>query len=101
MDKHNLGPAYIYNVDESGITTVQKPGKVIDRRAKKQVGSLTSAERGFTTAVVCCVSAAGNYIPPMMPVGAPPGTVLERSDSRWMTKELFLVWIQPFHSHVK
>ena len=66
MDKHNIGPAYIYNVDESGITTVQKPGKIIDRRAKKQVGSLTSAERRFTTAVVCCVSAAGNYIPPMM-----------------------------------
>ena len=112
VDKHNLGPASIYNGDESGITTVQKPGKVIGRCDKKQVGSLTSGEHGFTTTVVCCVSAAGNYIPPMMiykrrrlsqtmQVGAPPETVLERSDSGWMTKELFLVWIQHFHSHVK
>ena len=36
-----------------------------------------------------------------MQVGAPPGTVVERSDSGWMTKELFLVWIKHFHAHVK
>ena len=65
VKRHNLKQANIFNVDESGITTVQKPDKVIGRRGKKQVGSLTSGERGFTTTVVCCVSAAENYIPPM------------------------------------
>ena len=87
VERHNLGAANIFNVDESGITTIQKPGKVIGRRGKKQVGSLTSGERGFTTTVVCCVSAAGNYIPPKMiykrqrmnqtmHIGAPSGQLL-------------------------
>ena len=56
IDKHSFDAAH---VDESGITTVQKPGKVIGRRGKKQVGSFTSGERGFTTTVVCCFSASG------------------------------------------
>ena len=110
--KHDLDADHMDNMDESGITTVQKPGKVIGRRGKKQVGSLTSGERGFTTTVVCCVSAAARNVPPMMiyrrrrlntniHVGAPPGTVIERSDNGWMTKELFLVWIKHFHNHVK
>ena len=87
VKRHNLGAANIFNVGESGITTTQKPSKVIGRRGKKQVGSLTSGERDFTTNVVCSVSAAGNYIPPMMiykrrrmnqtmQVGAPLGQLL-------------------------
>ena len=68
--------------------------------------------RGFTTTVVCRVNAAARNVPPMMiyrrrrlnpnsHFGAPPGTVIERSDNGWMTKELFLVWIKNFHNHVK
>lgn len=52
---------------------------------KKQVGSVTSAERGELVTVVCAVNAAGNAIPPMFifprmrykdrfMVGAPAGT---------------------------
>ena len=111
IDKYNIGPSNVYNVDESGITTVQKPGNVIGRRGKKQVGSLTSGERGFTTTVVCSMNAVGDYIPPMMIykrkrlhqnmlIGAAPGTVFERSDSGWMTRELFLSWIKHFQGHV-
>ena len=37
----------------------------------------------------------------IMHVGATPRTVIERSDSGWMTKELFLAWIKHFHAHVK
>ena len=55
IDKHSFDALHIFNMDESGITTVQKPGKVIGRRGKKQVGSLTSGERGFTTQS-CAVS---------------------------------------------
>ena len=83
-------------MDESGITTVQKPGKVFGRRRKKQVGSLTSGERGFTTTVVCCFSASGTYtyVPPMMifkrkrlpdelKIGA-PGSNVCCNDSGWI-----------------
>ena len=47
MERHNLRPNNIYNVDETGVTTVQgKPSKVIALKGHKQVGNVTSAERG-------------------------------------------------------
>ena len=105
IDKHRFDAAHIFNVDESGITTVQKPGKVIARRGKKQVGSLTSDERGFTTTVLCCFSASGTYVHPMMifkrkrladelNIGAPPGSNVCCNESGWMTKELFVKWLK-------
>nr|XP_022910815.1 uncharacterized protein LOC111421852 [Onthophagus taurus] len=33
MDRHTYEPQDIYNVDETGVTTVQKPDKVVARRA--------------------------------------------------------------------
>lgn len=42
----NFSPLDIYNVDETGITTVlNKPYKVLTHRGNKQVGELLSAER--------------------------------------------------------
>ena len=55
----------IYNVDETGITCVQKPGKVIAKKGTKQVGRITIAERGKTVTAVCSMNAIGNYIPPI------------------------------------
>jgi hypothetical protein len=45
--KYKLTPLEIWNVDETGITTVQVPDRIIGRRGKKQIGSLTSQERGI------------------------------------------------------
>ena len=36
----------IYNIDETGLTTVRKPVKVFAGRGGKQVGRITFAERG-------------------------------------------------------
>ena len=47
---------YIFNIDESGMTTVHNPGKVIARKGSKQVGRLMSGERGTTTTVVCAMN---------------------------------------------
>ena len=112
IDKHSFDALHIFNMDESGITTVQKPGKVIGRRGKQQVGSLTSGERGFTMTVVCCFSASGSYAPPMiifkrkrlpeeLKLGAPPGSEICCNDSGWMTKELFLRLVKHFQHSVK
>ena len=47
VEEHNFPPDKIYNVDETGMTTVQtRPSKIIAMRGKRQVGALTSAERG-------------------------------------------------------
>jgi len=45
----------IYNVDETAVTTVQKPSRIIIRKGVKQVGVVTSTERGslVTVAVNC------------------------------------------------
>ena len=51
----------IYSMDESGLTTVQKPMKVVSKKGKRQVGNITSADRDSNTTVVCCLSAAGRY----------------------------------------
>ena len=65
MDANGFQPADIYNCDETGCSTVQRPKEVITTKGKKQVGSLTSGERGELVTVVYTISAAGNVLPPM------------------------------------
>ena len=59
-------PMQIFNIDETGISVVHRPGKVITQLGRKNVWSVTSAERGKTHTVITCVSASGFVIPPMM-----------------------------------
>ncbi|KAJ8728910.1 hypothetical protein PYW07_006606 [Mythimna separata] len=76
----------IYNMDESGLNTVQKPPKVFVSKGKKQVGAVTSVERGEHFTVVACANAIGNYVPPALIIprknykaeyfdGTPPGSL--------------------------
>ena len=87
IEKHRFDATSIYNMGESGLTTVQKPMKVVLKK-----GSITSAERGSNTTVVCCLSAAGRYAPPMvlfkrkrvsdaLQDGAPSGSLVVNNDS--------------------
>ncbi|KAJ8933597.1 hypothetical protein NQ318_015739 [Aromia moschata] len=67
FEKHNYPPDRIFNVDESGLTVVQsKVLKVVGMRGKRQIGNLASAERGSLITIVVCMSAAGNFVPPMV-----------------------------------
>ncbi|KAJ2937188.1 hypothetical protein O0L34_g19062 [Tuta absoluta] len=107
-DKHGFTPDRIYNCDETGISVVPKTrSKVIAATGKKQVGALTSAERGTTITVEICFNAAGTYMPPMfiyprkrmkkeLLYGAPPNAWAECSDSGWITTEIFFMWFQKF-----
>lgn len=52
----------IYNVNETGITTVQKP-RIVAGKGAKQVGAMTSGERGALVTQVNAVSAGGNTVP--------------------------------------
>lgn len=56
----------IWNMNESGITTVHVPNRVIARRGMKQVGKITSTERGKLVTVAVAVSVLGNIIPPFL-----------------------------------
>ena len=52
MDRYHFTPGQIYNADETGITTVQKPNRVVARKGVKQVGRVTSFERGTLVTLV-------------------------------------------------
>ena len=59
-----LEPHWIWNLDETGVKTVQGTSKVLSEKGIKQVGQLTSAERGVLVTMCCCVNAVGAALPP-------------------------------------
>ena len=59
MDKYNFDGSRIWNVDETGITTASKPSKIVASCGVKQIGSLTTAERGTLVTLCAAVSGSG------------------------------------------
>lgn len=106
-EKYKFQVNDIYNVDETGLTTVQRPSKIIAKRGIKQVGAITSGERGVLVTMALAVSAGGNAMPPMlifprknfkshMITNAPCGTIGAAHPSGWMTAENFLLFVEHF-----
>ena len=56
----------IYNCDETGVSVLHKPGKVVAEMGRHKVYAATSAEKGKTHTILTCVSASGHVLPPMM-----------------------------------
>ena len=110
IDENNFTPANIYNVDETGHSTVQTPSKVLSTKGKRQVGVTTSAERRSTTTGVYCHSGTGNYLPPRLvfrrkrmcnslKTDAPAGTIFACTDSGWIDSDCFVMWLK--HSFIQ
>lgn len=110
MDRDHFEPQNIYNVDETGITTVQKPDRVVARRGARQVGALTSAERGTLVTQAFAVNAIGNSIPPVFVFprvnfydhfirDGPVGSAGAANPSGWMQDETFLVFLKHFKKY--
>lgn len=55
LEKDKFRPEPVWNIDEMGVSTVHKPKKVVAQKGVKQVGQLTSAERGTLVTVCCCI----------------------------------------------
>ena len=94
-------PGQIFNVDESGMPLNPKPPKVLNQRGVKNPSSLGKAQ--ITT--VCCVSASGVCVPPMviwdrktlspeLAKGEIPGTIYGLSATGWMDMELYEIWFK-------
>lgn len=107
LDGQTFTAQTIWNMDESGITTVQKPLRIIATKGQRQISKMTSGERGTTVTIICAMSAAGNYIPPMLIFprkrmaaglmhGAPAGSIAAVSSSGWTDGELFIQWLKHF-----
>ncbi|KAJ8936748.1 hypothetical protein NQ318_016119 [Aromia moschata] len=111
IQKYKIGPDALYNMDETEImTTTNKPPKVISISGKKQVGIISSAERGQLTTVICCCNTTGSFIPTFMIFarkrmqerlldGAPPGT--QTTCIPWTNGETFLLWLKMFVEYVR
>ncbi|XP_072380273.1 uncharacterized protein [Diabrotica undecimpunctata] len=106
-NKHHLTPDRIWNIDETGVTTVQKLSKVLAQRGKKQVGGLKSAERGVNVTIVAAMSASGNFlapafifprkkIKPELMDNAPNGSPAFPQDKGWMDRDVSLKFIKYF-----
>lgn len=115
MDRYHFEPQDIYNMDESGLTTAQTPKRVIALTGQKQIGSITSQERGELVTFVGTVSASGVSIPPLFIFprakyyehfisGAPTGSIgcAGKSGSGWMTGSIFSsIYLPHFVKHAK
>lgn len=110
FEKYKFPARSIFNVDETGISGVHKPHRSLAQKGRKQVGAITS-ERGETTNVVCCMSAAGDFVPPMfifkrermnnaLEKNGPIYAIYRCSKSGWITEVLFLEWLKHFSQYV-
>lgn len=97
----------IYNVGESTLSTVHRPQKVFATFGRKQVGAITSAERGSHVTLVCCMCANGSYIQPALIFAhknmkkelldyGPPGAIGFAQESGWMMGPVFVQWLNHF-----
>lgn len=112
VDKYQLQGKDIWNMDESGITTVQKPDRIIARRGQKQVSAMTSAERGTLVTIALAGNALGTHIPPMFIFprkrfndhfirDGPAGSIGTANGSGWMQEDDFHVFLNFFKDQVR
>lgn len=113
LEKIKYNPSRTFNVDETGITVVQSKNiQVIAAKGKSSVCKISSGERGKLNTIVTCMSAAGQYVPPMIVFprkkrdmklmkGAPPGSIAGFHPSGWIQCDLFCAWMQHFVNIVK
>ncbi|KAB0790434.1 hypothetical protein PPYR_15196, partial [Photinus pyralis] len=107
FEKYKFLARRIFDVDETGISGVHKPHRILAEKGRKQVGAITSGERNQTTTVVCCMSAAEDFVPPMfifkrepmnnaLEKNGPTDAIYRSSKSGWITEELFVEWLKHF-----
>ncbi|XP_054706877.1 jerky protein homolog-like [Uloborus diversus] len=108
MVKHDLTnrPENIFNVDETGIQLINKPGKILTAKGAKDVHVITPREKGETISLVACCSAEGRFLPPVLIMkgvnkkaefsdGLPNGSVdYMNKKSSYINAVLFLRWFK-------
>lgn len=108
--KYKFPPERIWNIDETGVTTVLQAPRVIAETGTKAVGQCVSAERGSLVTMCGIVSAAGGSIPPVyifprirmkdqFLYGAVPGAIGFAEKSGWMTANIFLKLLEHIKNH--
>ncbi|XP_065645111.1 uncharacterized protein LOC136075559 [Hydra vulgaris] len=112
MDIYNFSASQIYNIDETGVSTVVKPSKIVATKGKRNVGAMTSGERGTNVTIETAVSASGNTVPQMFVFpcknykdyfvnNGPLHCIGVGNGNGWVTDIEFKNFIQRFIRHVK
>ncbi|XP_059615701.1 uncharacterized protein LOC132261137 [Phlebotomus argentipes] len=105
LKQHSFAPCRIWNLDETGLSTVLQAPRVVAPTNARQVGQCVSGERGVMVSIVGIVNASGGYMPPVylfprkrlqsvFMEGAPSGAIglhsQNSSSSSYMDTENFL-----------
>ena len=106
LEEHDLlnKASRIYNMDETGMPLDAKQLKRVALKGVKKIQGPSSGNKSQIT-VVACGNAAGHTIAPMVifkgerfnhewTVGEVPDTLYGMSDSGWIDKELFFLWLK-------
>ena len=107
VERHSFMPARIFNLDESGLSTVMKPCKVVCERGRP-VASQVARERGSHMTFVGIINAAGHGFPPVFIIaqkkmnadflrGTTAGTTVLLQSNGWMDHEHFVETLQHLH----
>lgn len=105
MDEHHFTAHNIYNMDETSISTVHHPARVVAEKGSNQVAKMSSADRGATSTIALAVSAAGVVVPPFfifprvrLPAryldGAPDDSMAIANDSGWQNGKSYFMFLQ-------
>jgi hypothetical protein len=84
--------------------TVHVPPIILCAKGTKQVGSVTSGERGINVTIIAAINAIGNHVPPMLifprvhfkhhiRIGAPAGSIGGANPSGWSNEVLFVKYL--------
>ena len=104
--------ADIWNIDETGISTDQRPDRIVTHRGFPKIGRVTSAERGPLVTMALAVSAIGKSVLPYFIFprvnfksyfirDGPIGCDGSAHSSAWMTEKNFLKYIKHFPTHAR
>ena len=111
LTKADFSAASVWNLDETCVSTVTKPTRVVSPRGERQVGQISSSERGVTITMCACVSASGRALAPALIFprarvqehwgrNAPPGSLVLANPSGWMMSEIFPAVLEHFFNQM-
>lgn len=109
-ESHQYNAADVWNMDETGLSTVHKTKFVVASKGTRCVGAISSGERGTNVTMALAVSAAGDKIPPFFVYPRAKfqdrfllhGTANARgvaNGSGWQTNDTFLKWLPTFKNY--
>ncbi|KAJ8957115.1 hypothetical protein NQ318_007330 [Aromia moschata] len=104
----------VWNVDETGLTTIQKRSKILAEKGKKQIGRVTSGEKGATVTMelaavvempseisyhLSCIFPQVHFKPHFIRQGSTDCTGAAHPNG-WITGSIFHQFMEHFHKHV-